>query len=203
MNITELQDKLKKLNINISGREMSSIWGIDETSFSRKKREGSDIKHKNIQQLEEKLGINLTSNSNTDNILVDYYPDVCGSCGNGVFEFSTKKELIAVPKSAFSTHFSSSKQYFVINAIGNSMEPLIYDGDKLIIEHYDGEQIKDNRPYLFCRNNEIFIKRLAKNVDELLIIPENKMYSVRKLEGEKMNEVDILGQVVGLMRDLR
>ena len=136
-------------------------------------------------------------------IILDYYPDGCGSCGNGVFEFSTKKTQLAVPKESFFTRFSSVKQYFVVNAIGNSMEPLIFDGDKLIIEHYDGEQIKDNRPYLFCFNNEIFIKRLAKNVDELLIIPENKMFSVRKLEKEEMNEVDILGQVVGLMRDLR
>lgn len=142
-------------------------------------------------------------NEQENTIILDYYPEACGSCGNGVFEFSTKKTQLAVPKESFFTRFSSVKQYFVINAIGNSMEPLIYDGDKLVIEHYEGEQIKDNRPYLFCFNNEIFIKRLAKNVDELLIIPENKMFSVRKLEKEQMNEVNILGQVVGLMRDLR
>ena len=117
--------------------------------------------------------------------------------------FSEIKEQITVPKKAFFNDFSPSKVYSVINARGNSMEPLIFDNDKIIIEHYDGSQIIDNRPYIFCYNNEIYIKRLAKNVNQLMIIPENKMYDVIKLTKEEMNGVYIIGQVVGLLRDLR
>ena len=35
---------------------------------------------------------------NISTIRLDYYPDVFGSCGNGVFQFSTKREEITVPK---------------------------------------------------------------------------------------------------------
>ena len=33
MNISQLQQKLKDFNINITAREIASIWGMDETSF--------------------------------------------------------------------------------------------------------------------------------------------------------------------------
>ena len=83
------------------------------------------------------------------------------------------------------------------------MQPFIYDKDKLIIENYDGEQIIDNRPYIFAYKDEIFIKRLAKNINQLVIIPENKDYDIIKLEGEQLQDICIIGLVVGLMRDLR
>lgn len=61
MNIIELQDYLQNLKINITAREIAKIWGMDETSFSKKKKIGSQIKHKNIEQLEQKLGITIIS----------------------------------------------------------------------------------------------------------------------------------------------
>jgi SOS-response transcriptional repressor LexA len=36
-----------------------------------------------------------------------------------------------------------------------------------------------------------------------MIIPENKDYDIRKLEGDQLKDVNIIGQIVGLMRDLR
>lgn len=139
-----------------------------------------------------------------ENLLTfDYFPDVFGSCGNGVFQFSTKKEQITIPQSSLFKKLTPGKQYFVINAYGNSMQPYIMDKDKLIVESWEGEQIIDNRPYVFAYKDEIFIKRLAKNVDQLMIIPENKDYDVRKLVGKQLADVTIIGQIVGLMRDLR
>ena len=57
MNIIELQDKLEKQNINLSARDICEIWGMNEQNFSRKKKQGTAIKHKNIAQLEKELNI--------------------------------------------------------------------------------------------------------------------------------------------------
>lgn len=187
----------QKTGMEIKQADLAKMLNVSRQYIVQMKNKLLPVKYTSI--LENKL----KNNEDNDYIVLDYYPEVCGSCGNGAFEFSVRKELISVPKSSFFQRLSNVKNYFVINAIGNSMEPLIYDGDKLIIEQYEGEQILDNRPYLFCRNDEIFIKRLAKNVDQLMIISENKMFDVRKLEGEQLNEVNIIGQVVGLMRDMR
>ena len=145
----------------------------------------------------------LIPQNDSQNVILDYYPDVFGSCGTGIFELSQEKEQIIVPKKAFFEKFSSHKQYSIINAYGNSMVPLFYDRDKLIVEHWNGEQIIDNKPYIFTYKDEIFIKRLAKNIDQLMIISENKDYDIRKLTGSQLNDINIIGQIVGLIRDLR
>ena len=193
----------KRLNKKITYMDMARVLGYTKQYISIIKNEELTEVQKNKLETFYKIDLSQNIPVSNESVILDYFPEVCGSCGNGVFEFSTKKSQLAVPKDSFFTRFSPVKHYFVINAYGNSMEPLIYNKDKLIIEQYEGEQIIDNQPYLFCYKDEIFIKRLVKNVDQLVIIPENKTYDIRKLSEEQLNEVDILGQVVGLMRDLR
>ena len=188
----------------VTYKEFAQVLGYTKQYISQIKDEKLTETQQN--KLENYYKVSLTnSNKNLpeDSIILDYYPDMFGSCGNGIFALSPIKEQLIVPKKAFFTKFSPVKQYSVINAYGNSMEPFIYDKDKLIVEHYEGEQIIDNRPYIFCYKNEIFIKRLAKNVNQLVIIPENKMYDTIKITGKQLEDINIIGQIVGLMRDLR
>ena len=69
MNISELHEELKKRNINMTAREIAKLWNMDEASYSRKKRLNTEIKYKNLKQLEEKLNINLTKNFKDDNFI--------------------------------------------------------------------------------------------------------------------------------------
>lgn len=219
MKYSEVLARLQNLTGLIpSQSQLCDITGVKQSAMSNRAKENSAFKQLDIQKLNDFYGINLYTNTlennhknikndvcvtpKSDKVLIDYYPEVCGSCGNGVFQFSTRKEQITIPRNAFWGHLSKSKEYFVINAYGNSMEPFICDKDKLIIETWQGEQIVDNKAYLFAYKDELFIKRLAKNVDQLMIIPENKDYDIRKLEGEQLKDVNIIGQVVGLMRSM-
>lgn len=166
-----------------------------------------ELKEFEIRKIDNYFNISTQNTTlvkdDTSHLTLDYYPDVFGSCGNGVFQFSTKREQITVPKNVILKNLTPGKQYFVINAYGNSMEPYIYDNDKLVVENYDGEQIIDNTPYVFAYQDEIFIKRLSKNVDQLIITSDNPTYDARKLTGAQLKDVNIIGQIVGLMRDLR
>lgn len=199
--LIEVSNRTKR---KVTYKEFAQVLGYTKQYISLIKDEKLTETQQN--KLENYYKVSLTnSNKNLpeDSIILDYYPDMFGSCGNGIFALSPIKEQLIVPKKAFFTRFSPVKQYSVINAYGNSMEPFIYDKDKLIVEHYEGEQIIDNRPYIFCYKNEIFIKRLAKNVNQLVIIPENKMYDTIKITGKQLEDINIIGQIVGLMRDLR
>ena len=200
--INDLQNLIKR---KITYEELAPILGVESGNAIRNwKYRKRPLKDFEIQKLDEAFNIVSTKqNKTSDSVTLDYYPDIFGSCGNGVFELSQEKDQIIVPKKAFFEKFSPVKQYSVINAKGNSMMPLFYDNDKLIVEHWNGEQIIDNKPYIFCYKDEIFIKRLAKNVDQLMIISENKDYDIRKLTGNQLKDVNIIGQIVGLMRDLR
>lgn len=200
--INSLQNLIKR---KITYEELAPILGVESGNAIRNwKYRKRPLKDFEIQKIDEAFNlISTKQNKTSDSVTLDYYPDIFGSCGNGVFELSEEKDQIIVPKKAFFEKFSPVKQYSVINAKGNSMMPLFYDNDKLIVEHWNGEQIIDNKPYIFCYKDEIFIKRLAKNVDQLMIISENKDYDIRKLTGNQLKDVNIIGQIVGLMRDLR
>jgi len=203
--INDLQNLTKE---RITQKDIGDALGISKQAIGNKKADNYQFADYEVSKIKNyiinkygKEKCTLVDNSNS--VTLDYFPDVFGSCGNGVFQFSVKKEQITVPQNAFFKKFSPVKKYFVINAYGSSMEPVFYDKDKLIVQQWEGEQIIDNKPYLFCYKDEIFIKKLAKNVDQLMIIPENKDYDIRKLEGKQLEDVNIIGLIVGLMRDLR
>lgn len=203
MRYSELISTLQKLiNRKPSQKELGNIIGKAQTAISGRAERDSEFSDDEIKLIEQAYNVLIITGSN-DKVKVDYYPDVLGSCGTGIFIQSQEKEVIEVPKNAFWTDISLSKHYSMINAYGNSMQPVILDGDKLLIEKYEDEQIIDNRIYVFCYNNEIFIKRLAKNINQLMIMSENEDFDTIKLQKDEMNEVNIIGQVVGLIRNLK
>lgn len=196
MNIIELEELLKSKNLNITNRLISNIWGMDETAYSRKKKTGTEIKQKNIDQIEEYFGVKLVQKSN--DVMLDFYPNVFGSCGNGAVVFDESTEKLAVTRDII-TNYSPNNKYSIISARGSSMSPVINDDDRLVIQHNVGNQIIDDNVYLFKYNDELFIKRLVKNVDQIVCISENPRFQDRIIEPTAEN-FSILGKVVGLFR---
>ena len=196
---------LKKLRFDLgySQEQLGAELGVTKQQLGRLERGESQLTQDKVDYILSKYGHMLQSNPE-ETLPIDYYPDVFGSCGSGAFVLSDRKEIIQVPKKLF-TSFSPVKHYSVINAIGESMSPNIHDKDRLIVEHWEGGQIKDNRVYVFCYMNEIFVKRLVKNIDEIIIQSDNPdpMYRPRHIEKEDMNNVLIVGEIIGLMRDMR
>lgn len=206
MRYDKLIDTLQNLiHSKPTQQALASALGIAQTAINGRAKRNSNFSDEEIEKIEKYYNVVLSRAPLVVNsIYVDYYPDVYGSCGGGAFALSETKEIISVPKSSF-WEFSSLKKYSVINAVGDSMYPSIVDRDKLIIEHWENEQIKDNRVYVFCYKDEIFVKRLIKNIDEIIIKSDNPdpMYRPRYVGGEDMNNIIIVGQVVGMFRDLK
>ena len=94
------------------------------------------------------------------------------------------------------------KKYSMINATGNSMSPTIDNGDKLIVEHWSDSQIQDNKIYVFCFNNEFFVKRLFKNFDEIIIKSDNSEYRTKTISGSTINDMILIGKIVGVIKVL-
>lgn len=211
MKYLELQQKLQEITgLKISQSKIGEIIGTSRQNIGSKfNNPKSEVSVSELQKLENFYKVSLyeatvTNKMDEPSVLIDYYPGVFGSCGGGAFVLSEQKELIQVPKKLFKT-FSSVKKYSVINAIGESMLPTLRPKDKLIVEHWNGEQIKDNSVYVFCYRDEIFVKRLIKNIDEIVIKSDNPdpMYRPRYIEKDDINNVTIVGQIIGLMRDMR
>jgi phage repressor protein C with HTH and peptisase S24 domain len=181
-----------------SAKEISDIlnFSSEKVYYTRAQRDSS-FTFEEIDRIQEHYAINLLGNVN-DNITLDFYPDVFGSCGSGCMVFSEAKEKLAVTKDII-TNYSASNQYSIISARGSSMSPTINDEDKLVIQHNLNEQIIDDTVYLFRYNDELFIKRLVKNVDQIVCISENPRFQDRIIE-PKGDNFSIIGKVVGLFR---
>lgn len=188
-----------------SQNEIAKIIKTNQSTIANRVIRNSNFSDEEVELIEHVYNISLRGNRiEEETVPVDYFPEVFGSCGDGKFVLSEQKELIHVPKKFFS-HYSPAKKYSVINAVGESMMPNIHPKDRLIVEHWAGEQIRDNQVYVFCYNNEIFVKRLIKNVDEVVIKSDNPdpAYRTRFIEKSDMNNLLIIGEIVGLMRDMR
>lgn len=142
----------------------------------------------------------IEKQSNT--ICADYFPEINASCGFGLYASGTS-EKINIPKSVFISSYNKNKNYCVVNAEGNSMNPIIMNGDKVVIERAEFNTIEDDKIYLFAYNDKIYIKRLIMNINELVIKsdnPDKETYRTQYLKDDRINDIKILGKVVGLMR---
>ena len=212
MNIQEVLDLLQNLtNSKITQTELGKALGKTRSDINSKIKRGTEIKLSDIRKIENYFDVKLIdtnirqvikSDLKSDEVIADYYEDAFGSCGSGAFVLSENKKPITIPKECFD-RYSPFKAYSVINAIGDSMLPYIQDKDKLIVEHWQGEQIRDNGVYVFRLGDNIFVKRLVLNIDQLVIKSDNDIYPIRFIDVKDLADFQIIGQIVGLMRNMK
>lgn len=184
------------INRKVTQNELRNILDMGAGTIGNRATRDSNFTESEIEKIEAFYGVDLKATSDVE---LDYYPDVYASCGDGLEVLSEASEKIKISKQSIS-NYSAHNTYSVVNCKGNSMYPLLTDGDKAIIKHWNGEHILDDRIYLFKYDNQVFIKQLYNNIDQLIIKSNNPEYPNRILEDEKLKKVIILGQVVGLIR---
>lgn len=203
--INDLQNLTKQ---RITQKDLGDALGISKQAIGNKKADNYQFEDYEVSKIYDYINNKYKTSKctliddKTKIIVLDYYPDVFGSCGTGYFVTSEAKEQIQVPVNALFKKLSKGKKYSVINAIGNSMLPYIEPNDKLIIEHLDNQPIIDNHVYVFCYDNDLYIKRLYKNIDEIIAKSDNPdpIFKVKSIPKSEWNNLQIIGEIVGLMR---
>lgn len=201
----------KQKGIEPTHQEIANILGLTRNAISSRSHRNQEYSYSEVEKIEDFYNVSFANQAfledahdNSGEILIDYYPDVLASCGGGTFELSQFKERIRVPKICVSNYQPLAK-YSVINAYGDSMNPTIKNGDKLVIEFVDYNLIKDNNIYVFAYNNRIFCKRLVQNIDSIVVIsdnPDKQVYPTNTIVRDDMNNVKIIGRIAGLMRSM-
>ena len=191
--------------IKVSQQMIADALNVAQAAISGRIKRNSDFTLDELIKIEQSMGLPTGSLSgiqtNENCIDLDYFSDVWASCGTGAVVFEEASEKLSVPTSLIQ-NYSKTNRYSVINSRGDSMTPFIQDRDKLIVEHWNGGQIIDNCIYVFRYANELFVKRLVKNITQIVIKSDNPLYEPIKIT-DKDQDFEIIGQIVGLMRDLR
>lgn len=205
MRLDELRTKIsQKTGNHINQSMLAESLGITRQTISNRIKNESQVTVSELKKIEEYFGISLfnDSDSSDENVIkIDYYTDVFASCGAGSIVFSDEKVQLPV-STLLIGGYSKQKTYSMINATGDSMAPTIDNGDRLIVEHWNGAQIQDNKVYVFCFNNEFFVKRLSKNLDEIIIKSDNPEYRTRTINGSTADELTLIGKIVGVIKSL-
>ena len=204
MKLEELRNLIsQKTGYSVNQSAIADSLGITRQTVSNRIKNDSQVTVSELKKIEDFFNISLlNSNFSDDNIAyLDYYSDVFASCGNGSIVFSEEKTKLPISTLLIS-NYSKNKTYSMINASGDSMSPTIINGDKLIVEHWQDSQIQDNKIYVFCFNNNFFVKRLSKNLDEIIIKSDNPDYRTRTINGSTENELILIGKIVGIIKTL-
>lgn len=226
MNISELQDNLTKRNINMPDAEICRIWGMDTSSFSRKKKAGTEIKHHNIQQLEDALKISLIDrdsstvpvqvlsakvdkivrmlgyedNKEDNTIKLTYRPDVYLSAGYGVEVYNEEAQTITLDSRLLVSERGNKinpKYCEVVCVSGNSMFPEYRHGDRVIIDKSDTELL-DGHIYAIRYKNKCFVKEINLLGDKIKCISLNKEYDPFYISEDE--EYTVLGRILPRVR---
>lgn len=202
MKYLELQQKLQEITgLKISQSKIGEIIGTSRQNIGSKfNNPKSEVSVSELQKLENFYKVSLyeatvTNKMDEPSVLIDYYPDVIASCGPGGFEMSQECIQYDVPATLFPPS-QNVKGYSMCHAKGNSMYPRIWDGDFVICEHKDNMKIENGEMYIFCFDDQIYLKRLTKNINQIVVESENPDFSTQYIEKEDMNNVHLIGHVV-------
>ena len=204
MKYSTLLDRLQNLiDYTPKQSELCKILGSNASTIGARAQRDSHFNEEELAKIEDYYAIKLIGGGSADTVQIDFYPDVFGSCGSGLMVFDESSEKITVTKDVIA-NYSTSNKYSIIVARGRSNEPTIMNEDKLVVEHIKDNAIIDNQLYVFSYEGQIYVKRLIKNIDELVIIsdnPDKEVYRTQYVTKNKMNNVNIIGKIVGLIRD--
>ena len=206
MKYNDVIDRLQNLTLTkINTTEIADILNVPVRTLYTRSYRNSEVSTGELKKLEEFYNVNLfniTTQANQDSVTIDYYPDVLVSCGNGIFSLGETKEKMTVPKH-FIKGYSDAQKYIIVTAFSDSMQPKIEEKDLLIVRLTNFEEIIDNHIYVFCHEGRFYCKYLSYNVGQIIVKSENPDYPTRYIEKDNLCNFELIGEIVGLMRDFR
>lgn len=202
MDTTELQETLQNLKYGkLTNRELAGIWGIDETSVSRKKRLKTQLTTKEIEAVEKKIGKSLTFKNDNDEEFIDIpvRGDIYASMGSGITVYNENQTgVYKISRELARDIGISPNNTEMIFAKGDSMEPTIEGGDSLLID-LSKKEVYDGSIYCVRIDGQLYAKRLQKIPPHTVaVISDNPKYKTFEIDFSK--DIDFDFEVIGEIR---
>lgn len=202
-NVKEILQRLKVITNANTDTELASMLGVNQSTISVWKMRNSidyDLIFTKCNNNDINLHWLLTgegepyinSNLGSEYALV---PVIDGyiSAGMGFYPEEHSKIKLAFRKD-WIRRYGDYRKMSLIYVKGDSMEPTIYDGDIVLVNHNVTHIRKNGAIYAIVIDNLIMIKRLQKiGNNKVLVISDNQKYPAYEA---KESELNINGQVI-------
>ena len=107
---------------------------------------------------------------------------------------------IGFPISWLARHGISASHSTLIYVDGDSMEPTIAHGSMVLVDH-SRNSLRRNRVYAFREGDALFVKRLERAGDQIIVLSDNPEHEARLVGGADLEHFAVIGEVVWTGRD--
>ena len=174
------------INVKINKAELGRIIGLSRSGVDYNLKNDTLIDDTDVQKIETFYGVRLVRASVVNDSMVTLQP-LEASCGNGI---TIDTSLI--------DKYDINAQYSIVVAKGTSMTPTINNEDVCVIKKFDGNFI--DGIYCFSFESDMYIKRLSKNLNQLICTSDNPEFEKIVLKGDELDKINIYGRVVTVIR---
>ena len=197
MRIKEIHEILQqKKNGKVTQNDIARAIGTSRANVSKLFSKNSFLNDEKLKKIEEYFDINL--NNVKDEFVIDYYPDSLLEIKNNQFAISEKRVKFKLPFGLFNVN--KNFKYVMTNAVDDSMSPNLKTGDFVIVELSGSQNITNNKVHAFIYENCFYIRRLLKNINQIIVQSDNEFYPAQYIRKEDAKNLYIIGPVVYMMR---
>lgn len=124
---------------------------------------------------------------------IPYFSEVRAACGDGCSNDNLHQELLLLPKEKYSLPADTE----AIKSFGDSMFPLVKEDSIILFKRIEAlEQIKSSAVYIFNYEDQLFMKMLVQNPDNLKKVKSvslNQSYPIQDLD---FKDITIIGEFI-------
>ncbi|WP_438848354.1 LexA family protein [Anaerocaecibacter muris] len=206
--------KLKELRKHkkLSQIDLAKYMNVQQSTISNWESEKTEIDNESLDKLAKYFGVSVDyilgrdtpspiNQSFSENEMYSY--SVVGTISAGYDGLANEEytgEDIIVPPHLIKSH--NPNDYFVLQIKGNSMFPLLEDGDKVLIRRCSTVE-SGKIAAVGYNGDEATIKKVEyiQGEDWMRLIPRNPEYPVKTIRDSDLDQCRIYGEVVYLFRD--
>lgn len=196
--------KARRKELGYSQKEIADYIGVASTTVLRWER--GDTKNMQIgvvKKLAQILNVDpldilgVSDLPSDDLVVVDHLAHV--SAGYGTIGDEDILERESVPLSYLKGY--PVKEVKMLTVKGDSMYPKFIDGDKVLI-HLQTSIDSGEIAVFQYDDEEVTMKKIEYNNEEIRLIPFNPEYTTKVLRGEDLAKCHVIGKVIYMMRNV-
>ena len=197
MRIKEIHEILQnKKNGKVTQNDIARAIGTSRANVSKLFAKNSFLNDEKIVKIEKYFEIKFRENEDVRTI--DYYPENVLELNKNNVVFSDKKVKFKIPSAFFGV--KENADYIMCNANDDAMYPSIKEGDFLIIKLCGNNEIENNKIHAFLYDGTFYIRRLIKNINEIIVKAENPEFGIQKIIKKDIKKLHIAGVAVNIVR---